>query len=328
MPGRSKLHNLWVSWTRLENSLTEEGIEFVYLDMTKVFDKVNHELLINKLRRLGLNVLNCFQSYLHHRRQQNKLTQLVSNLSPPSPSAKQTYSTGFNLTSTIAVSKTNLLNWFQSYLHHHRQQKKTYSTGFNLTSTIAVSKTNLLNWFQSYLHHRRQQNKLTQLVSNLSPPSPSAKQTYSTGFNLTSTIAVSKTNLLNWFQSYLHHHRQQKKLTQLVSILPPPSPSAKQTYSTGFNLTSTIAVSKTNLRNWFQSYFHRRRQQNKLTQLVSILPPPSPSAKQTYATGFNLTSTTAVSSDGPWFNILYFTSKFRCSARIYPRTSSFSSIRQ
>ena len=40
--------------------------------MTKAFDKVNHELLINKLRRFGFktNLLNWFQSYLYHRRQQ------------------------------------------------------------------------------------------------------------------------------------------------------------------------------------------------------------------------------------------------------------------
>ena len=40
--------------------------------MTKAFDRVNHELLINKLRHFGFknNLINWFQSYLFHRRQQ------------------------------------------------------------------------------------------------------------------------------------------------------------------------------------------------------------------------------------------------------------------
>ena len=63
MPGRSCLAGL------LDRG---EQIDVIYLDMTKAFDKVNHELLISKLRRFGFktNLLNWFQSYLYHRRQQ------------------------------------------------------------------------------------------------------------------------------------------------------------------------------------------------------------------------------------------------------------------
>ncbi|CAB3994070.1 Hypothetical predicted protein [Paramuricea clavata] len=49
-----------------------EQIDVIYLDMSKAFDRVNHEILIEKLRHLGFktNLLRWFKSYLYHRRQQ------------------------------------------------------------------------------------------------------------------------------------------------------------------------------------------------------------------------------------------------------------------
>ena len=49
-----------------------EQIDLIYLDMSKAFDRVNHKILIEKLRHLGFktNLLRWFKSYLYHRRQQ------------------------------------------------------------------------------------------------------------------------------------------------------------------------------------------------------------------------------------------------------------------
>ena len=49
-----------------------EQIDAIYLDMSKAFDRVNDEILIEKLRHLGFktNLLRWFKSYLYHRRQQ------------------------------------------------------------------------------------------------------------------------------------------------------------------------------------------------------------------------------------------------------------------
>ena len=49
-----------------------EQIDVIYLDMSKASDRVNHEILIEKLRHLGFktNLLRRLKSYLYHRRQQ------------------------------------------------------------------------------------------------------------------------------------------------------------------------------------------------------------------------------------------------------------------
>ena len=45
-------------------------IDVVYLDMSKAFDKVDHELLLTKLRKLvfGSRLLHWLRSYLRNRR--------------------------------------------------------------------------------------------------------------------------------------------------------------------------------------------------------------------------------------------------------------------
>ena len=60
----------------------EEQVVVVYLDMTKAFATVNHELRIEKIRNNGLNnnLLVWFKSFLHHRYQE--VTILVSTSSP------------------------------------------------------------------------------------------------------------------------------------------------------------------------------------------------------------------------------------------------------
>ena len=73
MPGRSCTSQLVGVLDKIGKFLDRgEQVDVIYLDMTKAFDRVNHEILINKLRRFGFNnnLLNWFQSYLHHRRQQ------------------------------------------------------------------------------------------------------------------------------------------------------------------------------------------------------------------------------------------------------------------
>ena len=48
-----------------------EYVGMVVLDLQKAFDTVNHKILINKLKALGLNqiAINCFVSYLRDREQ-------------------------------------------------------------------------------------------------------------------------------------------------------------------------------------------------------------------------------------------------------------------
>ena len=78
MPGRSSTSQLVGVLDKIGKVLDRgEQIDVIYLDMTKAFDKFNHELLVNKLRRFGFktNLLKqtyyyWFQSYLYHRRQQ------------------------------------------------------------------------------------------------------------------------------------------------------------------------------------------------------------------------------------------------------------------
>ena len=83
MPGRSCTSQLVGVLDKIGKVLDRgEQIDVIYLDMTKAFDKVNHELLIKKLRRFGFktNLLNWFQSYLYHRRQQVTVLGSTSSL--------------------------------------------------------------------------------------------------------------------------------------------------------------------------------------------------------------------------------------------------------
>ena len=92
MPGRSCTSQLVGVLDEIGKVLDRgEQIDVIYLDMTKAFDKVNHELLINKLRRFGFktNLLNWFQSYLYHRRQQVTVLGSTSSSLPVTSGVSQ-----------------------------------------------------------------------------------------------------------------------------------------------------------------------------------------------------------------------------------------------
>ena len=67
-------------------SLLDSGnqIDVIYLDMSKAFDKVNHELLLSKLSKLGFGggLLQWFRSYLSNRRQRVTALGATSNTLP------------------------------------------------------------------------------------------------------------------------------------------------------------------------------------------------------------------------------------------------------
>jgi ribonucleases P/MRP protein subunit RPP40 len=70
--GRSTVTNL-IEFTSFVIDQMEDGIQIdsIYTDFLKAFDKVNHRLLLRKLRKLGFsgNFLSWIESYLTYRRQ-------------------------------------------------------------------------------------------------------------------------------------------------------------------------------------------------------------------------------------------------------------------
>ena len=57
-------------------------IDMIYMDMSKAFDKVNHDVLIQKLRNnygFGGNLLRWFRSYLTNRKQRVTVLGATSN---------------------------------------------------------------------------------------------------------------------------------------------------------------------------------------------------------------------------------------------------------
>jgi retron-type reverse transcriptase len=70
--GRSTVTNL-IEFTSFIIDKMEDGIQIdsIYTDFSKVFDKVNHRLLLDKLRKFGFSgkFLAWIESYLTHRRQ-------------------------------------------------------------------------------------------------------------------------------------------------------------------------------------------------------------------------------------------------------------------
>jgi len=71
-PTRSTVTNL-LTFTKAVNKSLDNNIQIdvIYTDFEKAFDKVNHDILINKLMKFGFsNNLTCFfRSYLRDRRQ-------------------------------------------------------------------------------------------------------------------------------------------------------------------------------------------------------------------------------------------------------------------
>ena len=73
LPGRSCMTNLIDVLHYVGSRLDRGGqIDMVYLDMSKAFDKVHHDVLIQKLRKVngfGGNLLRWFRSYVTNRKQ-------------------------------------------------------------------------------------------------------------------------------------------------------------------------------------------------------------------------------------------------------------------
>ena len=69
-PGRSCVAQLTSVLDYIGSQLRKQT-DIIYLDMSKAFDKVNHTLLLDKLRRFNISgtLLNWFSSYLRGRRQ-------------------------------------------------------------------------------------------------------------------------------------------------------------------------------------------------------------------------------------------------------------------
>ena len=83
--GRSCTTNLIEALDNI-GSLLDSGnqIDVIYLDLSKAFDKVNHELLLSKLSKLGFGggLLQWFRSYLSNRRQRVTALGATSNTLP------------------------------------------------------------------------------------------------------------------------------------------------------------------------------------------------------------------------------------------------------
>lgn len=90
--GKSCVTNL-VSVLNIIGSLLDDGgqIDVIYLDMSKAFDKVNHKLLIHKLRQFGFggSLLQWFSSYLTDRVQRVTVLGATSDTLPVSSGVPQ-----------------------------------------------------------------------------------------------------------------------------------------------------------------------------------------------------------------------------------------------
>ena len=59
----------------IKSNINKSYIQAIYTDMSKPFDKLNHEILVIKLESCGINgpLLNWFKSYIHNRGQYVKI---------------------------------------------------------------------------------------------------------------------------------------------------------------------------------------------------------------------------------------------------------------
>ena len=74
------MHHIYVNF---DHNLSLE-VRGNFLDISKAFDKIWHEVLLNKLKSLGIsgNLLNLFRSFLNDRQQRVVLYGQLSNWTP------------------------------------------------------------------------------------------------------------------------------------------------------------------------------------------------------------------------------------------------------
>ena len=81
VPKKSCLTNLLETADEISNSLaSKKSIDILLLDFSKAFDKVNHSLLLLKLKAYGIcgNLLNWFRAFLTNRKQRVVLEEALS----------------------------------------------------------------------------------------------------------------------------------------------------------------------------------------------------------------------------------------------------------
>ena len=72
LKNRTTVHNILQLTNRVARDLGEKKYVIgVFLDLRKAFDVVSHDILLQKLKKMGINgtILNWFKSYLHNRQQ-------------------------------------------------------------------------------------------------------------------------------------------------------------------------------------------------------------------------------------------------------------------
>lgn len=80
---RSTVTNLMAYTDKIQQCLEDGGqVDVIYTDFSKAFDKVNHQLLLDKLDSLGVggSILQWFRSYLTDRTQRVKILNALSDI--------------------------------------------------------------------------------------------------------------------------------------------------------------------------------------------------------------------------------------------------------
>ena len=158
IPGRSTISNLLEvleNWTlSLDNIL---DVVIVYIDFEKAFDKVQHNILLDKLDAVGIrgNLLNWLECFLTNRTQSVKLRQSLSNSSSLTSGIPQGSVLGpilfliytFDIPSKSIYSNPPLDN--RVYISSFADDTKYYTTA-NLHNRLKLESTllSLLNWSQ------------------------------------------------------------------------------------------------------------------------------------------------------------------------------------
>ena len=178
LPGKSCVTNLLDTLDYIGSCLYQGGqVDTIYLDVSKAFDRINHQSLLQKLANSGIggNLLNWFHSYLTDRRQRVVVTGATSDPLPVCSGVLQGSILGpavfllyvNNLPKVVKSSEVAMFADDTKVFSSIKSQDDVESLQTDLANLEYWSSVSGLSFNQSKCKHQRITRKIAPVTSSL-----------------------------------------------------------------------------------------------------------------------------------------------------------------